>query len=417
MRNLLRLKIVPYLQAARRISRILWVRVAMILALSILAALSAEALNPLIPQGPKDRFTSAATLPILTILANSMLAVATFSLGVMVSSHRTMAEQTTPRIHRLLMEDTSTQTMLATFVGAFAFALSSIILFRAGYYSDSASVIVFGATVLVVLAIIFSLVRWIHQLSRIGSMDYALERIEDTARETLIEMKKHPNLGGQRHPADKPAPTEASVVPATVSGYLRRVDMQQLQELAESGGSVVYLSVLPGDLILTAEPVAYVTGSADLKKIADCIVIATNRSYEQDPSYAIQAMRETASKALSPGINDPGTAIDVVTRLERLLWDVLQTEPVQAQPVYDRVFVRPIPDSILIASAFRDISRDGAAFVDVLLAVSRALSSMSSRCDASARDEVEALRTALHEYAEIGLTTQSERDRFQAGPA
>ena len=96
------------LRTLRRLSRILWVRVALILALSVLAALSAKLLDPIIPRGPKDRFNEAATLPILNVLANGMLAVATFSLGVMVSSHRTMAEQTTPRIHRLLMEDTST---------------------------------------------------------------------------------------------------------------------------------------------------------------------------------------------------------------------------------------------------------------------------------------------------------------------
>ncbi|SNT02069.1 hypothetical protein [Antarctobacter heliothermus] len=59
----------------RRISRILWVRVALLSALSVIAALSAELLGPLIPDGPRDRFTASATLPILTILANGMLAV------------------------------------------------------------------------------------------------------------------------------------------------------------------------------------------------------------------------------------------------------------------------------------------------------------------------------------------------------
>ena len=127
----------------RKINRILWVRVALIAALSAIVTLAAPILDPVLPEILQDRFSEDAVLPVLTILANTMLAVATFSLGVMVSSHRTLASITTPRIHRLLMEDTSTQSTLATFVGAFVYALSSIILFRAGYYQDEAVVVVF----------------------------------------------------------------------------------------------------------------------------------------------------------------------------------------------------------------------------------------------------------------------------------
>ncbi|WP_371225283.1 DUF2254 domain-containing protein [Roseovarius sp. 2305UL8-3] len=413
-RDLPQANILQRLQQLRRVSRVLWVRVALILALSVFAALAAELLDPLIPQGPKDRFTAAATLPILTILANSMLAVATFSLGVMVSSHRTMAEQTTPRIHRLLMEDTSTQTMLATFLGAFAFALSSIILFRAGYYSDSASVIVFAATVLVVIAIIVSLVRWIHQLSRIGSMDYALERAERTAKDTLHSLKRWPNLGGKALQKDD-IPGTSNVITAPTSGFLQRLEMQNLQDCTAETGGQVFVQIMPGDLILRGQAMAYVTGDADAQNIAKCFVIAANRSPEQDPRYAIQAMRETASKALSPGINDPGTAVEVVGRLERLLWDGLSVEADEDGPLYDRVFVKSIANSTLIETAFRDISRDGAAFVEVLIAVSNALDALASRDFADDADAIDALRTALQEHADHGLKTENERSRFEAG--
>lgn len=407
--------IVQKLQTLRRISRILWVRVALILALSVVAAFAAELLDPVIPQGPKDRFTADATLPILTILANSMLAVVTFSLGVMVSSHRTMAEQTTPRIHRLLIEDTSTQTMLATFLGAFAFALSSIILFRAGYYSDSASVIVFAATVLMVVAIVVSLVRWIHQLSRLGSMDYALERAEQTARETLYALKTRPNLGGEAWAEGAEIPAYATQIAASTSGFLRRIDMQDLQDLVTAVNGQIYISVLPGDLVLSGQPIAHMIGDADPQDVAACFTIADNRTNEQDPRYAIQALRETASKALSPGINDPGTAVEVVGRLERLLWDAVDVKPSSDCPLYDRVFVPSVAHSVLIETAFRDISRDGAAFVDVLLAISDALTALSTRDNGDATRAFENLMTALREHAEQGLKTASEQDRFKAG--
>lgn len=408
-----RLELSQRLQTIRRISRILWVRVALILALAVLAALSAELLDPLIPRGPKDRFTANATLPILNVLANGMLAVATFSLGVMVSSHRTMSEQTTPRIHRLLMEDASTQSVLATFIGAFVFSLAAIILFRAGYYSDSAAVIVFAATVLVVIAIVVSLVRWIHQLTRIGSVDYALERAEDAARTTLENARKAPALGGRILDRVEEIPEYATGVKAPKSGYLLRIDLDALQEAAAEAGGEVYIVVLPGDRILEGQEIARTVGHIEASEVENCFVFASNRSYEQDPRYALQAMRETASKALSPGINDPGTAIEVVARLERLLWDGLQISPSDDLPVFDRLHIRQLSDDTLLDLAFRDIGRDGSAILDVLLAISETLTTLGDQCDSSARETLKELHDALDQHAEVGLATEIERETYR----
>lgn len=412
MTNMLHFDFPRMWQKFRRVSRILWVRVAFILALSVIAALSAKLLDPFIPEAPKDRFTEQATLPILTILANGMLAVATFSLGVMVSSHRTTAEQTTPRIHRLLMEDTSTQSMLATFIGAFVFSLSSIILFRAGYYSESASVIVFAMTVFVVLAIVVSLIRWIHQLSRLGSMDYALERAEETAAEVLDAMRARPNLGARPLNDDVVIPQEVTACRATSSGFLTSIELQSLQGVAEETGSYVYIEVTPGDRILKGQTLARFTGSIGQHDMAHCFVLNHSRSYEQDPRYAIQALRETASKALSPGINDPGTAVEVVARLERVLWDGLQAHQDEGPDLFDRLFISTPSPEALIDLAFRDIARDGASFVDVLTALWQALANLK---DLSFVDDavVEGLFEAIDEYAEAGLTTQSERAAYE----
>lgn len=394
----------------RRISRILWVRVALISALSVLAALSAAPLGPLIPEDLRNRFGAEATLPILTILANGMLAVATFSLGVMVSTHRTLAEQTTPRIHRLLMEDTSTQTMLATFIGAFVYALASIILYRAGYFGESASVIVFATTVFVVTAIVVSLVRWIGQLSKIGSLEYALLRAEQTAAEILDQQRRLPCLGGC---AWQDPPLGAEPIAAPCSGVLRRVDMEKLQACAESEDARVYLDRVPGDLVLKGQPLGHAAGTRDTEAFAQAFLIGTERTYEQDPAYALQALRESAQKALSPGINDPQTAIDVVARLERLLWDWAGTDADPPEPLHDRVFLNERPPSALVAAAFDGLARDGAGAGDVLDAMATALSRLREVLPGEARGTIAALLDDLAEQGEAGLATAGERRRLE----
>lgn len=401
----------------RRISRILWVRVAIIAALSLLAALSAPLWDWILPTTSKDRFTEAATLPVLNILANGMLVVATFSLGVMVSSHRTLATNTTPRIHRLLMEDTSTQSMLATFIGAFVFSLSSIILFRANYYSDSAAFAVFAATVIVVLAIVVSLVRWIHKLSRIGSIDYALERAEDTARETLRAHRKLPTLGAHFLASRDDVPDGTEAVVAQGSGYLRTVDVQALQEHADENGAEIYVLVLPGDRVLSDQSIAAVSGAHEAKTVADAFSIATSRSYEQDPRYCLQALRETASKALSPGINDPGTAVEVITRLEILLHDFFSADKADEDVPHDRVHMPAIHSSDLIETAFRDLASDGASHVSVLSNIKVALKTMESHKVDGTQDCLASLESELSEHAEAGLKTNAERERFQSHSA
>ena len=395
----------------RKISRVLWVRVSLIAALSVLVTLAAPILDPILPKVLQDRFSEDAVLPVLTILANTMLAVATFSLGVMVSSHRTLASITTPRIHRLLMEDTSTQSTLATFVGAFVYALSSIILFRAGYYKDEAIVVVFFATVFVVLAIVVSLIRWINKLSRIGSLDYALERAEQAAREALYAFRKSPTLGATPINSGGDFPEEAELVCSSISGFLRSVDVARLQSMAEEADAAIYILVHPGDLVLEGQPLARVVGTSDKDSFAKAFAIGQERSHEQDPRYALLTLRETASRALSPGINDPGTAIAVVSRLEILWFGFYCSETPEDGEYAANVFAKPLATADLIETSFQQIARDGAAFFEVLEVVAKAYQSLNSKADVKAKQTLSDLKRELRDYAEGNLDTEFERAR------
>ena len=124
-----------------RFGRRLWVRVALMAALAVVAAAAAPLLARMLPEELSQRFTPEAVLPILNILATGMLAVSTFSLNVMVSAHRAAAAQATPRAHRILLADTTTQTVLATFIGAFVYALAAIILFQSNMIAPGTSVV------------------------------------------------------------------------------------------------------------------------------------------------------------------------------------------------------------------------------------------------------------------------------------
>jgi uncharacterized membrane protein len=101
---------------------------------------------------------------VLNILASSMLAVTTFSLGIAVSAFSAAASNATPRATALLQEDSTAQNILAIFLGAFLFSLVGIIAMEAGYYSDNGRVILFIATSFVIALVIWALLQWINHL-------------------------------------------------------------------------------------------------------------------------------------------------------------------------------------------------------------------------------------------------------------
>ncbi|MFW8636526.1 DUF2254 domain-containing protein [Cribrihabitans pelagius] len=395
----------------RRITRQLWFRVVLISLFSLVALALAPLLAPVSPGGLAERIGRDAVLPVLTILASSMLAVTTFSLNVMVSAYRTASSMATPRVYRLLLEDTVTHSVLATFTGGFVYALSAIILFRAGVYTPEATIVVFGITVLVVVLIVAAILRWIDHLSSLGSMDHTLRLIEERTRAALSERARKPCLGGRR--AEGGHPSGARPILARQSGFVRFADVAALNELAREAGAEVVLHRGAGEYVLRNRAVAWAAGGGEdfCTAASKLIDIGDVRSFDQDPSFGLTLLSETALKALSPGINDPGTAIEVMGRIERLLWENFPddgagedeadgTEPAAAAtqsgtggetqrqagqdrdggggPEFPRIHVPPVTAARLLDSAFPPIARCGAEDPEVMAWMDKALRALES---------------------------------------
>ncbi|MGE8396600.1 MAG: DUF2254 family protein, partial [Comamonas sp.] len=111
----------------RQISRRLWVRTTLIGFLGISTALLAAVVESWIPWQVPAFVKVDAIESLLTIIASSMLAVTTFSLGIMTSAYGSASNGVTPRATKLLMEDSLTQTVLASFIGSFIFSIVGMI--------------------------------------------------------------------------------------------------------------------------------------------------------------------------------------------------------------------------------------------------------------------------------------------------
>ena len=372
---------------ARAQSRRPWVRVALFCLAAVLAALGASRLEPLIPLDAAASVGSEAVDELLSILASSMLPVATFSLTTMVQAYGSATSNVTPRAVQLLMQDSRAQTALATFIGAFVYSVVGIIALKTDYYGEQGRVVVFAVTLVVLALVVATLVRWIDTLSQLGRVGSTIDTIEAAARAALVRRAQRPFLGGRRWEEPR---SEAYPVAATETGYVQHVDTRALDRFAERLDATIHVCVLPGGFVHGGFVLARITANgrdalneaacADLRK---AFVIGDRRSYDDDPRFGLIALSEVASRALSPAVNDPGTAIDVIGTMVRL-FVVLQDARPQApqEPDYARVYVQPLSLADLFDDAFTPIARDGAAIVEVGVRLAKAFAALSEHGDA-----------------------------------
>ncbi len=358
--------------------RKVWVRVTAFALLAVATAVLAQLIAPLIPSGWIMKIGAESVDQVLNILASSMLAVTTFSLAIATSAFAAAASTATPRATALLQEDPTAQNVLATFIGAFLFSLVGIIALQAGYYNSAGRLVLFVATVIVIGLVVVTLLRWISHLMSFGRMGDTLDRVESAAITSLENRLATPYLKGRPLISDIPGSCEPLL--SDEAGYVLHVDMGELNTIAKVLQCKIWLRALPGSFVHQARALIYIDREIrddDLvKRLRDAFTIGTERSFEQDPRFGLIVISEIASRALSPAVNDPGTAISILGRIVRILsrW----REPVDSEIEYDAIFVPAVTPNALIIDAFRPIVRDGAGCIEVQIRIQKALQALAA---------------------------------------
>ncbi len=103
---------------------------------------------------------------VLTTLASSMLTVTTFSLSILSLAFRAAEASAPPRAVLILREDHTTHRILSTFIGAFSFSLTGIILLATPIMSNATRFVLFIVAILVVMQVVVAIIRWIHHIEQ-----------------------------------------------------------------------------------------------------------------------------------------------------------------------------------------------------------------------------------------------------------
>ncbi len=348
-----------------------------------------------------------AVVSILTILASSLLTVSVFALSTLVSALAGAAQSTTPRAVPLIVSDRKAQTSISIFIGAFLFAIVGIIGLSSGIYTEAGRLVLFVVTVVVIAIVIWALIRWIGQISAMGRVAETVDRVERAAAEAFRRSGGAAPLGGRLRTVD---PTGVPVFAGKI-GYVQHIDMSRLQQIADEEEVTVHVTARPGTFADPARALAQVEGVSGrdaLEKMADCFVIDDARTFDSDPRLGLIVLNEIAIRALSPAVNDPGTAIDVVGTLLRLLMSAGVEATTDAAVEHGRVTFPPLAPDDLLTDAFRPIARDGAGHIELVLRLVAALGVLASNRSWLAK----ASKATAHDLLErAGRALSAESDK------
>jgi len=130
-------------------------------------------------------------------------------------------------------------------------------------------------------------------------------------------------------PVATPDPDEYQRMPVTLTlahtGRPRTVQslrLPALVEIASTAGAVVVVTASVGDTLVEGGPILRVYGgdrSVDERALRNAVALGSERTFDQDPKYAIRLLVDIAIRALSPAINDPTTAVQALDQIEDLL--------------------------------------------------------------------------------------------------
>jgi uncharacterized membrane protein len=169
----------------------------------------------------------------------------------------------TPRATQLVIEDTTTHNVLSTFIGSFLFSLVGIIVLSTGAYGERGRVVLFAVTILVIVAIVGTLLRWIDHLSHLGRVTQTTQRVEEVAARAMRARRENPYMGG--YPlldATRDVPRTARPIFTSAIGYVQHLDTGALSEIATKGSGRLYILAIPGDFVHPNEPLAFPTASS-----------------------------------------------------------------------------------------------------------------------------------------------------------
>ena len=262
---------------------------------------------------------------VLSTVAGSMMTIASVTFSITVVALQLASSQFGPRLLRNFMRDRGNQVAIGTFIATFTYCL---LILRAVNGTEKEQFVPHISVTVGLLLALVSLGVFIYFIHHAAASIQAENVIAGVSRELHQALDRlYPECMGRGAPAEargrglpEAFGSEARPVSCRESNYLQAIDVDGLLELARGRDLVLRIVQRPGKFFFQGGDLAEVwPGDRVDDELAEAIRSAfyfgPRRTLTQDVEFAFDQLVEVAVRALSPGVNDPFTAIDCVDRL------------------------------------------------------------------------------------------------------
>ncbi len=378
--------------------------------------------------------TDQTARSVLSVTGGAMIGVTGTVFSITIVTLSLTSQQFGPRLLRRFMYDLPTQFTLGVFLstGFYCLLLLRVIEKSGPGASTTPHMSVLLAVVLAVLSMAM-LIAFIHRVALLIQAPHvvaAVARDLDDSIDRLFPvmmgdpLSKEELANGMVSDAAFETHPSRTVIRSVHEGYIQALDAEAVMDLACRQDVVFRLRARPGDFIVAGGPLADVAAANDrelddalIERVSDAlndvIIVGIRRTPRQDLECAIDELVEVAVRSLSPGINDPFTAINCVDRLGAAMGRLAERRlPSPYRCDADgslRVIALPVSFGGTLNAAFSQIRRYGRGSVAV---TQRLLESMHSIAEhTTSVDDRKALLLQAEMTLRLSEAFKEEHDR------
>jgi uncharacterized membrane protein len=377
----------------RRKSLPTWGIPALYAVVALAAGLVLPRLEASLLPGSRSGLSASAVLAIFSAIGSGMIALTgiVFSLAFVMVQFSSTAYS--PRLVLWIARDPTLWHAMGVFSATFLYAIAAMAwVDREGTHGTP-----FVSSWLVIVLLLASVGMFIALIEKISLLQIHRMLGFTAGHGRRVIDETYPPLDAAVATADA---KESERLPVTLTlehagqpRTIQALDVPALLDLASAAGAVVVVSASVGDTLVESGAMLRVHGGTqpiDERALRAAFLLGGERTFEQDPKYAIRLLVDIAIRALSPAVNDPTTAVQALDHIEDLLMR-LGRRRLEIGAFRDRAgvlrLVVPYPEwGDFLALAFDEIRYCGATSVQVM-----------RRMKALAADLIRALPPERHE--------------------
>ncbi|WP_409330365.1 DUF2254 domain-containing protein [Trujillonella humicola] len=288
----------------------------------------------------------AAARDLLAAIAGSLISVTGLTFSLTVVALQLGSSQYSPRLLQTFASDRVVKYTLAQLIGTFVYALTVLRTVRTAEATDGEDAFVprlsISLAYLATLGSVAALVLFLGHLARSLRVETMLRDVHDEGRATWA--RALPADADEEPPGTASGPTGTpAVLTARGSGFVVAVDEESLVAAARDAGVVLQLVPRVGDSVVEGTPVAHAwqrpgSPAEDLSGLERAVQRGVRLAYEREPdrdvAYSLRKVVDIAGRALSPGINDPTTAVHALSHVSAILGELV-SRPARARRHHD----------------------------------------------------------------------------------